>query len=478
MTVHNSLMDFHDQASELDHYKDLAHKLETVIEFSTDGIYVVDRDGVTVLVNRAYEEMTGYQKSDLIGKNVFKLTEKGYFDRSISELVFKEKKQLSIVQKIGNVDKIGEKKEVVVTGSPVFDENSELSLIVISVSDISEISKMKRELTRAMETAELNSNRFAVHTDFEKNQTIVFRSKRMKQVYEKIQQVAPFPTSILLSGPSGVGKEMLTNLVHHFSDRKDKPLIKINCGAIPENLLESELFGYEKGSFTGARQEGKAGLLELADEGTIMFDEIGEMPLSLQVKLLRVIQEKQVRRIGSNKTKDLDIRIISVTNKDLEQLVKQGQFREDLYYRLNVVSIDVPPLSERKEDVQELLKYFFSYFSKKYHIQKEIADETIRYLAAYHWPGNVRELRNMVENIIVSVSEQTLEPYHLPFRITQVEQGSNNVNLKKMVQNYEKKLIMDALQKNQSIRQTAKELGIHHTTLVKKLQAWKIKSLS
>ncbi|WP_235872303.1 sigma-54 interaction domain-containing protein [Siminovitchia acidinfaciens] len=474
MTVHNSLMDCHDDTSELEHYKDLALKLETVIEFSTDGIYVVDSNGVTVLVNRAYEEMTGYKKSDLVGKNVFDLTEKGYFDRSISKLVFKEKKQLSIVQKIGNEEKLGEKKEVVVTGSPVFDEHGDLSLIVISVSDITEISKMKRELTKAMETAELNSHRFAVHTEFEKNQTIVFRSPQMKQVYEKIQQVAPFPTSILLSGPSGVGKEMLTNLIHHFSDRKEKPLIKINCGAIPENLLESELFGYEKGSFTGARLEGKAGLLELADEGTIMLDEIGEMPLALQVKLLRVIQEKQVRRIGGNKTKDLDIRIISVTNKNLEELVKQGQFREDLYYRLNVVSIDVPPLAERPEDVRELLQYFFSYFSKKYHIQKEAAEETVRYLMSYHWPGNVRELRNMVENLIVSVSEKILEPYHLPFRITQVEQGTNEVTLKSMVQNYEKKIIMEALQKNNSLRQAAKELGIHHTTLVKKLQAWKM----
>lgn len=473
MKVTNSLMDYNQSGSELEHYRELSKKLEVIIEFSKDGIYVVDRNGVTVLVNQAYEDITGYKRSELIGQNVQVLTEKEYFDRSISQLVFKEKKQLSIIQKIGNIEKIGEKKEVVVTGSPVFDEQGELDLIVISVSDISEISKIKQELTKAKKMAEINHHRFSFHMGHEQNQTIIFKSRHMKKVYEKVKQVAPFPTSILLSGPSGVGKEMITNLIHHFSDRKDKPLIKINCGAIPENLLESELFGYEKGSFTGAKQEGKAGLLELADEGTIMLDEIGEMPLSLQVKLLRVLQEKQVRRIGGSKTKDLDIRIISVTNKNLERLVEEGVFREDLFYRLNVISIDVPPLADRPEDVHELLTYFFSYFSRSYHIEKNISEAAKELLTAYHWPGNVRELRNLVENLIVSVPEDTIEPYHLPFRIAQVEKDSKDLTLKQKVQRYEKKLIQDALQKNQSIRQTAGHLGIHHTTLVKKLQNWK-----
>lgn len=471
----DSLIDFNQSTSDLQHYKSLSEKLKKIIEFSTDGIYVVNRHGKTILVNKAYQDITGYNRSELIGKNVFELTEKGYFDQSISKLVFKEKKQLSIVQKLGNVEKIGEKKKVVVTGSPVFNDNNELSFIVITVNDVSEITKIKDELMKARETSELNQHRFTFNQDSDQNETIIFRSKKMQAVYEQVEQIAPFPTSVLLSGESGVGKEVITNLIHRLSNRKEKPLIKINCGAIPENLLESELFGYEKGAFTGAKSDGKAGLLELAHEGTIMLDEIGEMPLSLQVKLLRVIQEKQVRRLGSDKTKDIDIRIISVTNKNLEELVTKGLFREDLYYRINVIHIDVPPLTERPEDVKILLEYFFDYFSKRYYIKKDISQETIDLLTVHHWPGNVRELRNLVENLIVSIPDPVIEPYHLPFRITKLSENEKKLTLKEKIQLYEQKLVYDALQDNSSIRETAKSLGIHHSTLVKKIQRWEAK---
>lgn len=458
--------------SQLQYYVDLTEKLETVIEFSTDGIYVVDSDGTTILVNKAYEKMTGYNRSEFIGENVAELTKKGYFNTSISKLVFEQKQRLSIIQKIGNPKKIGEKKEVIVTGTPVFKKDNDVSFIVISINDISEISKIKAELKHAKERSEINNHHFSFKTAKTEPVQFIFKSPQMKTVYEKVKQIAPFPTSILLSGPSGVGKEIITDLIHHFSKRNERPLIKINCGAIPEHLLESELFGYEKGAFTGAKNEGKAGLLELADKGTIMFDEIGEMPLNLQVKLLRVIQEKEVQRLGANQSKEIDVRIISVTNKKLEKLVAQGQFREDLYYRLNVIKLDIPPLCDRPEDISELLTYFFNYFSENYFIDKQLSEETKRILLNYDWPGNVRELRNLVEYLIVSTTEDSIEPNLLPPRIIESDNDLTHLTLKERVERYERQVIQDALKQNTSIRQTAEKLGVHHSTLVKKMKKW------
>lgn len=457
---------------ELQYYKDLTKKLKTVIEFSTDGIYVVDSDGTTILVNKAYEKMTGYNKNELIGQNVAELTKKGYFNTSISKLVFDQKEQLSIIQKIGNPEKIGEKKEVIVTGTPVLKENNEIYFIVISINDISEITKIKAELKHAKERSELNNHHFSFKTSKTEPVQFIFKSPQMKIIYEKVKQIAPFPTSVLLSGPSGVGKEIITDLIHHFSKRNERPLIKINCGAIPEHLLESELFGYEKGAFTGAKNEGKAGLLELADKGTVMFDEIGEMPLNLQVKLLRVIQEKEVQRLGANQSKEIDVRIISVSNKNLEKLVSEGLFREDLYYRLNVIKIDIPPLCDRPEDISVLLSYFFDYFSKTYLIDKRLTEETRRILLNYDWPGNVRELRNLVEYLIVSSTEESIDANLLPTRIIDSDVELNHLSLKERVERYERQVIQDALKQNTSIRKTAEKLGVHHSTLVKKMKNW------
>ncbi|MDQ0219297.1 PAS domain S-box protein [Peribacillus cavernae] len=450
----------------IEHYRSLFKQLEAIIEFSTDGIYVVDASGKTVFVNTAYEKMTGYNRKELIGNQMKDLMGKGYFDQSVSLLVLEEKKQISIIQKIA------EKKEVIVTGSPVFDDMGEIELVVTSVRDITQLNEIRRELNKAKEISELSLHRFSLQAGQKDGQSIIFQSLKMKQVYQQVKQVAPFPTSILLSGPSGVGKEVITNLIHHLSSRKDKPLIKINCGAIPESLLESELFGYEKGAFTGARQEGKIGLLELADKGTIMLDEIGEMPLSLQVKLLRVIQEKQIRRIGGNKIRNLDIRIISATNKNLKELIDKGQFREDLYYRLNVIELDIPSLAERPEDIELLADYFFASFLKTYHIERQLSEATKQLLTAYHWPGNVRELKNLIENLVVAVPDEVIEPHHLPLHFYEQADPLLTLTLKQRVEQYERRLIKDAVKRSGSVRKAAKQLGVHHTTLVKKMKNW------
>ncbi|WP_078592793.1 sigma 54-interacting transcriptional regulator [Evansella clarkii] len=450
--------------SEVKQYQKLLKQLEAIIEFTTDGIYVVDNKGITLFVNQAYEQITGFSRAELVGEHMQDLMENGYIDQSVSLLVLEKKEQVSIMQKING------RKDVIVTGNPVFNDDGTIELVVTSVRDITQLNELRKELMKAKTFSKINQHRYSFKLE-DSEEVIVFESNIMNEIYEQVHQIAPYPTSVLLTGPSGSGKEVIANLIHNCSQRNKQPFIKVNCGAIPEQLLESELFGYVPGAFTGASREGKIGLLELADQGTVMLDEIGEMPLSLQVKLLRVLQEKQIYRIGSNKPIKLDIRIISATNQNLENQIKKGVFREDLYYRLKVIEIKIPPLFERKEDIGVLVEYFFQHYCQLYSIHKELSQDAKAFLLSYQWPGNVRELKNMVENLIVSVPSSVIEPYNLPFHITE---GNNTGerNLKDRVDKFEKRLVMETLRQSPSIRKAAKELGINHSTLVKKLKRW------
>lgn len=453
--------------SEMEHSRNLLKQMEMVIEFSTDGIYVVNTEGITLLVNSAYEEITGFRREELVGRHMADLTKEGYFDQSVSLLVLEQKKRISVIQKIGG------KKDVISTGTPVFNGSGAIEMVVTSVRDITQLNELKQELNKARSFSQIHQHRYALEFDG-KEQAIVFRSSKMEQIYEQINHVAPFPTSILLSGPSGAGKEVVANLIHHLSNRKDKPFIKVNCAAIPELLLESELFGYEAGAFTGANREGRIGLLELADNGTIMFDEIGEMPLSLQVKLLRVLQEKQVQRVGGTKPRNLDIRIISATNRDLREQIREGKFREDLYYRLQVVEIRIPSLAERPEDIEVLVEHYFSYYCRSFRIEKQLSEKTKHILNAYHWPGNVREMRNLIENMIVSVPSTVIEPHHLPQHIYDSTLPWSHGTLKQRVEEFEKRMIQEALEKHKSLRKAAAMLGVDHSTLIKKFKRWQL----
>ncbi|NEU31896.1 PAS domain S-box protein [bacterium LRH843] len=453
-TNHNNL--------QKDYVQPLFEKMDKVVEFSTDGIFVVSKEGKALFVNSAYENITGFKREQLVGKHMSELMSTGYLDQSVSLLVLNKKKRISILQKIG------QQKDVIVTGNPVFDQTGDIQMVVSSVRDITQLNQLTEELKKAKSFSEINHNRYSFSYGYDEK--VLFQSYKMKKVIDKIKQVAAFPTSILLLGPSGSGKEVITNLIHQHSDRIDKPFIKINCGAIPEMLLESELFGYVKGAFTGAHQEGKIGLLELADKGTVLLDEIGELPLLLQVKLLRVLQERKIQRLGDNKERELDIRIVSATNQSLKNLVAQGKFREDLYYRLQVIEITIPPLSERPEDTEILLEHFFSYYSQLYNIEKVLSVETKKLLKSYHWPGNVRELKNLVESMIVSVPSQIIKPTDLPQHF--ISQSYKDSSLKHRIEQFEKTIILDAIQKNSSIRNAAKSLGVHHSTLVKKMKKW------
>lgn len=304
-------------------------------------------------------------------------------------------------------------------------------------------------------------------------------SDSMIRIFMKAKQVAAYPTTILLLGETGVGKEVVSSYIHHNSDRNDKPFIKINCSAIPEPLMEAELFGYERGAFTGAREKGKMGLFELANHGTILLDEIGDMSFALQAKLLRTIQESEIMRVGGTQPIHLDVRIISATSRDIEEMVSAGRFLDALYYRLNVVELQIPPLRERREDIIPLAEFYLQHFCETYKLEREFSPDVRTCFLQYDWPGNVRELRNTVENLVVSAISTVISWEDLPTRIARLGRTvptrtdmPGGISMKAAVEALQREMIQAAVAREGSLRKAAAALEMDATTLcrlVKKL---------
>lgn len=297
-------------------------------------------------------------------------------------------------------------------------------------------------------------------------------SDSMIRIFVKAKQVAAYPTTILLLGETGVGKEVVSSYIHHNSDRNDKPFIKINCSAIPEPLMEAELFGYERGAFTGAREKGKMGLFELANHGTILLDEIGDMSFALQAKLLRTIQESEIMRVGGTQPIHLDVRIISATSRDIEEMVSAGRFLDALYYRLNVVELQIPPLRERREDIIPLAEFYLQHFCETYKLEREFSPDVRTCFLQYDWPGNVRELRNTVENLVVSAISTVISWEDLPTRIARLGRTvptrtdvPGGTSMKAAVEALQREMIQAAVAREGSLRKAAAALEMDATTL-------------
>ncbi|MGQ9826170.1 MAG: sigma-54 interaction domain-containing protein, partial [Desulfotomaculales bacterium] len=314
-----------------------------------------------------------------------------------------------------------------------------------------------------------------------KSSEVVARSQQMKRVLEMVDKVAQVDSTVLIMGESGVGKGVVASRLHRLSRRAGGPFITINCGAIPEPLLESELFGYEGGAFTGARKEGKKGLLELADGGTVFLDEITDLPLNLQVKLLQVIQEKKLIRVGGSRYRDVDIRFVAATNRDIQRMVAEGSFREDLYYRLNVIPVIIPPLRYRREDIPALIEYFLNQLNAKYETGKKFSPEAMKFLAGYNWPGNVRELENLVERLVVTTEGNEIGVGHLPEYI--FEGGSRSQSrvyvldicpLKEAMEEVERQLLTMAYGRLKNTYKVADALAINQSTVVRKIQKYRL----
>jgi len=462
-------------SGELDTYKKMAKQLDAIIESSYDGIWVCDGNGVTVRVNRAACELDDVRIEDVIGKRVKDLVENGLFDRSVTLEVLETKRPVTLIQEL----KGGRK--ALATGSPVFDEDGEILFVVINVRDITEIQRLTTLLEETRELSERYSSelRELKLLGFEEK-NIVAHSEEMRRVLRTATRIARVDATVLLAGESGVGKNMIAELIHRLSDRKDGPFIQIACAAIPEPLLESELFGYEKGAFTGAKETGKAGLFELAGKGTLFLDEISEISLSVQVKLLRFLEDKQITRLGGTRPKSIDSRIIAASNRELKELVSRGLFREDLYYRLNTFPIHIPPLRERKSDVLPLIQFFLNRFNQKYGLKKTLSRDVLRALLDYSYPGNVRELSSLLENLVLISEGPRVETGDLPGYILEDRRSGElsleaDCSLQEMLERYESRIVEEAAKRYRSTRSIARALKTSHSSVVRRMQKYGIR---
>jgi PAS domain S-box-containing protein len=451
---------------------DFLNELIAAFYYSQDGVYIVDGQGVTVRVNPAFERITGITANEVVNKHMMDLVERGYFNRSVAMEVIKTKRPVTIVQTNRNG------KVTLTTGNPVLNEEGEVVRVISNIRDITKMTELYEELSRSKLLLKSYSEMIGSLQPLEA-EGVVAESESMRHVIELANRAAAVDSTVLLLGESGVGKGVIANLIYRLSFRSKKPFITVNCGAIPDTLLESELFGYSPGAFTGANKVGKAGLLESAHGGTIFLDEIAELPLTLQPKILHFLETGEIAKIGSTKQCKVDVRVIAATNRELKDMVAKGTFREDLYYRLNVIPITIPPLRNRKEDIIPLIARFVDSFNKKNKTNKSISSQVIDVLLNYSWPGNVRELKNLLERLMVLGASERVTLSDLPreiydsVQLTYAEILPNNIafpiSLPKLIKNIEDNLIEAALLKAGSIRKAAALLGVNPSTVYRKM---------
>ncbi|MGE7184863.1 sigma-54 interaction domain-containing protein [Peribacillus sp. NPDC006672] len=452
----------------------LNRALDAIIENSYDGIYITDQYGITLYTNSAIERITGIPKEYYIGKSVDQLIKRGILNASVTHKVVKLGRTVSVVQ-----DNFAG-KETLITGSPVFNAAGEIEQVVTNIRDLSDLNELMHELTKVNELNNHYKQEIEKLRKITSQDGVVFVSDKMKMIYEIAERISDIDATVLILGETGVGKDVLARNIYNRSIRSKKgDFIKINCGAIPADLLESELFGYEGGAFTGANQKGKPGMFELAECGILFLDEVGELPLQLQVKLLRALQEREIQRIGGTKPKKIDVRIIAATNRNLSEMVKSGDFREDLFYRLNVIPITIPPLRERREDILALTDLFLTKANEQYKFSKEIDSKLKEYFYQLDWPGNVRELINIVERLVVLTENQLLSINDLPEEYQPENRNQPNRNssltLKKAVERAEKEILTKAAQTYQTTYEIAEALDSSQATIVRKLKKYRLK---
>ncbi len=440
-----------------------------ILDSVQDAIFIKDMYGNIQWINRACELLYNIKRVDIIGRDLDEMEDKKIFSHSVAKLVIKNKREETILHS----NKAG--KNLLVTGTPILDKNGHIYKIIIISRDITELVCLRDEIEDIQnKLSKIEESNIYI------GKNIVFRSEKMKEVVSLAKKLGLIDTTVLITGGSGVGKGVIAKLIHESGNRKDKPFIKVNCGAIPETLLESELFGYEDGAFTGSRKDGKMGLFQAADEGTIFLDEISELPLKLQVKLLDFIQEKEIQKVGGLKRIGVNTRIIAATNRDLLKLVHENKFREDLYYRINVIPINILPLRERTDDIIPLINHFVNKFNTKFDTKKRMDPNTMGYLIQYSWPGNVRELENIIERLNIITTSDTILPQSLPNYILNNQDSSEDItipsklSLNEATEKLERDLIIKTFIKCKNTRDTAKELKVSQSTIVRKMQKYNI----
>lgn len=397
---------------------EISPELSGLLEAIYDEIFITDGDGVVLKVNASCERLYSLKESDLIGRNVANLQARGIFTPSATLAVLKRREKVSILQETNTGLRL------FVTSIPVYDQEGKITRVISVSRDVTEISALRRQLEESQQLIEwykreLNSS----HPGKTPPGYARLTSRPMVEILSLLERLANVDSTVLLLGESGVGKGVLARLLHEKSPRHAGPFAEINLGAIPESLMESELFGYVRGAFTGANREGKPGLLELAHDGTLFLDEIAELPWHLQAKLLQFLQDYRITRIGASQSLRLNVRVVAATNRNLEEMVARGEFREDLYYRLNVVPLTIPPLRQHPEDIPFLVDYFLERFARRYSLNRGLTPAAMAALQAYPWPGNIRELENIVERLVVTSPTPLVDVNDLPEKVLRTVRG-------------------------------------------------------
>lgn len=445
----------------------LKEHLNEIMDAASDDLLITDGDGVVIRVSPSFEDRYGLPEDEALGKTVFELEEKGYFKPSIIAEVLRRGEKITMDQKLSSG------RDIIATATPVFGDLGEIQFVVSFSRDITEMHSLQKRYSSLQNKVEKYEDEINKLRKANTETDIVSKSVQMDKVMALIAQVADYDTSVLLLGESGVGKTALARKIHQMSNRSHNAFVDINCAAIPENLLEAELFGYEKGSFTGADSKGKVGLIEMAQQGTLFLDEISEMPLALQAKLLKAIQEKKIQRIGGVKEIDVDFRLVTASNRNLAEAAEQGTFRKDLYYRLNVMNISIPPLRERKEDIAPLIYHFLDQFNERYGKNKSISKQAMDLLYSYEWPGNVRELSNFVERAYITSMGDVIHANELPDEVTgNTGIKEEDVGLDAAVELLEKRVITEAYRKYKTTIEVAKYLKISQPTASRKIKKY------
>ena len=436
--------------------------LMRAFEASYDGIHILDKDGNTLYINETCTRIEGTSLDEAYSKNIRELVAEGTYSQSVTLMVLEKKEPVTIRQVTSNG------KEVLTTGMPVFDEDGKVEFVICNSRDISALSKLQQELSLKeiqLENLKLEHN---LYND------VVAYSKDMQKILSTALHISKVDSTVLITGESGAGKGVLARFIHDHGNRAKGPFIKVDCSNIPETLFESELFGYVKGAFTGANQSGNTGLLEMANGGTLFLDEVGEMPLSMQPKLMRAVQDLEILPVGSEIPRKIDVRFIAATNIDLMDAVKEKRFREDLYYRLNVIPFVVPPLRKRRDDIPPLINQKVKMINTKYNFNKRLSADVFNYLVKYDWPGNVRQLQNVIERLLVSTNADVIEASDLPPEITNQEKTGNAIDIygkpyKEILAEYDQRVIETAVEAEGSIPKAAKLLKVDATTLRRKI---------
>ena len=439
-----------------------------------DGIYITDEVGTTTFVNDAFLNLSGLTREQIIGKTVYDLRKYNVLPNSCCAKV------IETMGPVSTINHYYKGQKCLVSGSPIFDENGNLAKTIAVIRDVSELDVLMKTITKEKNLfikSEYNLENKADHDPVE-----IINNVKMKNIYKKAEKIANVDSTILILGETGVGKDFIATYIHSISNRSNGRFVKINCGAVPEHLLESEFFGYEEGAFTGAQKGGKKGLFEEANGGILYLDEIGDMPYTLQVKLLSAINDRIFYRIGGTNPIEFDARIIAATNHDLKKLVEEKKFRADLYYRLNVVTFVIPPLRNRKEDIIPLSTQFLEYYNNKYGKNSYFTSNCLENFLIYEWPGNIRELRNIIERLVLMTDSADIDTDLFREHLILTESStvppdlfiSDRKTLKEKTEEYEKEIIESTLAVSKNMKEAAFRLGIDISTLVRKKQKYNL----